>query len=497
MAKDVLIIDADGGAPIVEALQSRGLSVRVTDDGKRGIELAQEQRPDAIVLCAELPSMSGYSICAKLRKDPLLRDIPLLFTSSEATAATFEHHKKLKVRADEYLSKPIDAGHFIDVLGRHVLVDDFEVEEEIAISEEFSIDEPETAHDEGFDVDAAIADAAASLDDAMEAMSEASEEVGLPEPADEPSKPPPSRPQSWAAPSTRPESPPPSRPSSAPPVRSSPQPAPAQLDGAYPAELSETGETTELRATIQRLEAELAELRSRRVPSQAPGGSRDTLAIKKELNAKDRELFELRNQLHEKDRIILELRDEETELESRVVQLEEERGDFDQRLQTTQRQLEQTAQQRDDAESEAERARQAEEEAAGRRADAERELESAKKVGQQASERAERLQNEKSAAEAEAQQLRMHSEELKTQLERANGRIEDLEHRRDALIAERDDLQGRLSNAQEEMHAADSKRRRLEESAKKARHALQIAHKMLGELDGAEEDTASDHPARA
>jgi DNA-binding response OmpR family regulator len=45
----------------------------VSGDGKEGLELARVDRPDAIVLCVELPKMSGYSICNKLKKDDGLR----------------------------------------------------------------------------------------------------------------------------------------------------------------------------------------------------------------------------------------------------------------------------------------------------------------------------------------------------------------------------------------------------------------------------------------
>jgi len=50
--------------------------------------------------------MSGYLVCQKLRKDDGTRTIPLILTSAEATPDTFEKHKALKVRADEYLIKP-------------------------------------------------------------------------------------------------------------------------------------------------------------------------------------------------------------------------------------------------------------------------------------------------------------------------------------------------------------------------------------------------------
>jgi CheY-like chemotaxis protein len=108
MPKKILLIENDAAiaSELSRALEARGLEVRVTGDGKEGLELARDARPDAVVLCVELPRMSGYSVCQKLKKDEALRSIPVVLTSAEATEDTFEAHKKLKARADEYLIKP-------------------------------------------------------------------------------------------------------------------------------------------------------------------------------------------------------------------------------------------------------------------------------------------------------------------------------------------------------------------------------------------------------
>jgi CheY-like chemotaxis protein len=108
MPTTILLIENDAGfaREITEALEGAGYQVRVTGDGKEGLDLAHEVTPAAIVLCVELPKMSGYSICQKLKKDDALKGIPLILTSAEATAETFEQHKKLKARAEDYLLKP-------------------------------------------------------------------------------------------------------------------------------------------------------------------------------------------------------------------------------------------------------------------------------------------------------------------------------------------------------------------------------------------------------
>jgi CheY-like chemotaxis protein len=87
------------------------------DDGKEGLDVATRDRPDLIVLCVELPKMSGYSICNKLKKDNDLKGIPLIITSKEATPETFAQHKKLKTRAEDYLIKPFSEDDLFEKIG--------------------------------------------------------------------------------------------------------------------------------------------------------------------------------------------------------------------------------------------------------------------------------------------------------------------------------------------------------------------------------------------
>jgi CheY-like chemotaxis protein len=118
MSKTILLIENDAAfaEEMSGALEAMGFQVRVTGDGKDGLDLAKELRPDAIVLCVELPKLSGYSICNKIKKDDALKGIPLILTSSEATEEVFEDHKKLKVRAEEYLVKPYVSAALLEKL---------------------------------------------------------------------------------------------------------------------------------------------------------------------------------------------------------------------------------------------------------------------------------------------------------------------------------------------------------------------------------------------
>src|SRR5512138_3707903 len=138
MPKKILLIENDSSfaAGISESLEASGFEVRVTGDGREGLDLAREWGPAAVVLCVELPGMSGYLVCQKLRKEDALRGIPLVLTSAEATEETFDKHRTLKARADEYLLKPYAPEALLAILDALVGLPAAEEDEEIVTLEE-------------------------------------------------------------------------------------------------------------------------------------------------------------------------------------------------------------------------------------------------------------------------------------------------------------------------------------------------------------------------
>jgi CheY-like chemotaxis protein len=95
MAPKVLLFENDPA--FADELRSElgklGCELTVTEDGNAGLAHAMSARPDVILLSIELPRMNGFSICNKIKKDPTLKDVPLIIMSSESSEETFEQHK--------------------------------------------------------------------------------------------------------------------------------------------------------------------------------------------------------------------------------------------------------------------------------------------------------------------------------------------------------------------------------------------------------------------
>lgn len=141
-SKRILLIESDEefSESLVSLFSQYDVETRVIGDGKEGLQTAKEDPPDMILLCVELPKMSGYSICNKLKKDKRLKKVPLIIMSTEATEETFEQHKKLKTRAEDYIIKPFPDD---DLLGKINALMELPILESLDEEELITIDDDE------------------------------------------------------------------------------------------------------------------------------------------------------------------------------------------------------------------------------------------------------------------------------------------------------------------------------------------------------------------
>src|SRR5882757_1705515 len=95
-----------------EVLSPHGFEVKSINNGEQAIDWARKNKPDVIIVCVE-PRKVGYAVCNKIKRSNELKDVPLILTSSEETRQTFEQHKKLRSRAEEYIIKPLQRNELL------------------------------------------------------------------------------------------------------------------------------------------------------------------------------------------------------------------------------------------------------------------------------------------------------------------------------------------------------------------------------------------------
>ena len=80
--------------------------------GKAGIEIANKENPDIIILDIIMPDMDGYMVCEALKKSNLTKHIPIILITATNTDSS-GRAKGLDLGAVAFLSKPIDNIEFI------------------------------------------------------------------------------------------------------------------------------------------------------------------------------------------------------------------------------------------------------------------------------------------------------------------------------------------------------------------------------------------------
>lgn len=111
-AKILLIEDNEQNRYLVTfLLEKRGHEVVHAPNGPLGLELAGKVCPDLILLDIQLPGMDGYAVAAALKKDPQLRDIPIVAVTSYAMVG--DREKVMAAGAAGYFEKPINPETFV------------------------------------------------------------------------------------------------------------------------------------------------------------------------------------------------------------------------------------------------------------------------------------------------------------------------------------------------------------------------------------------------
>ena len=113
MEKTVLVIDDDEivARSVELSLRRRDFRVSVAHTGVAGLKTARREPPDLILLDIMMPGMDGYAVCRKLRADPLLETIPVLFLTAKGKDE--DKIEGFRAGADDYLSKPFNIDELV------------------------------------------------------------------------------------------------------------------------------------------------------------------------------------------------------------------------------------------------------------------------------------------------------------------------------------------------------------------------------------------------
>jgi PAS domain S-box-containing protein len=117
----VLYIEDDvANVQLVERLLMQRPNINLITSllGGMGVELAQQHRPDLILLDVHLTDIHGFEVLERLQGDSRTVDIPVVVLSADAT--TWQRRRFRNAGVYEYLSKPLDLQQLLDVIDQHL-----------------------------------------------------------------------------------------------------------------------------------------------------------------------------------------------------------------------------------------------------------------------------------------------------------------------------------------------------------------------------------------
>lgn len=99
---------------LARRLSRRGFEVIEAIHGGEALELARNERPDALLLDLSMPVVDGWEVATRLKGDESTADIPIVAVTAHAVKG--EREKALEAGCDGYFAKPVDMAELVDFI---------------------------------------------------------------------------------------------------------------------------------------------------------------------------------------------------------------------------------------------------------------------------------------------------------------------------------------------------------------------------------------------
>jgi two-component system, cell cycle response regulator len=116
VAEDSLVVRA----LVCDQLEEEGYEVVQAVDGESALAQCSLAKPDAILLDIEMPGLDGHQVLARLKADPELADIPVVFLTGRTS--TDDMVAGLRAGAHDYLKKPFEPAELLARVGGAVRI---------------------------------------------------------------------------------------------------------------------------------------------------------------------------------------------------------------------------------------------------------------------------------------------------------------------------------------------------------------------------------------
>ncbi|HKY31241.1 MAG TPA: response regulator [Candidatus Polarisedimenticolia bacterium] len=99
-----------------------GYTVLAASDGEEALRVMEREEPDVVVLDVMMPRQNGFQVCRKMKSNPRLASIPVVFLTAKGQRE--DRYWGKDCGADEYLTKPFSTAELERVIERLLDRDD-------------------------------------------------------------------------------------------------------------------------------------------------------------------------------------------------------------------------------------------------------------------------------------------------------------------------------------------------------------------------------------
>lgn len=142
-ARIFIVDDADQDLRVHAAtLRAHGFLVVTAGNGEEALLRVEADVPDLFLLAAQMQDMDGFSLCERLKEDPRLINVPVIFVTADPTYEDID--RAYAAGGVDYISKPCHLSEFLARVRTHVR--QYQLLQEVARLEDIAIDANPLTH---------------------------------------------------------------------------------------------------------------------------------------------------------------------------------------------------------------------------------------------------------------------------------------------------------------------------------------------------------------
>ncbi len=116
----LVVDDAPEILMIIESVLAKNYSLKLFSDSKEALDYAFANPPDLILLDIMMPNIDGLEACRRMKANPKLADIPVIFISAKNEDEYEEYG--FSVGASDFIHKPINAPILLARVNTHLKI---------------------------------------------------------------------------------------------------------------------------------------------------------------------------------------------------------------------------------------------------------------------------------------------------------------------------------------------------------------------------------------